>query len=469
MAVEVRPPDVAGQPLPAGRPVRRWLERGELFVERPPGRTTPLQVAWAVAAVVVATALGLARTGGPGPFDTLWAEDGSHFLADADNLSFVRALTTSFNGYWHAIPRLLASVAPLFPVRDGPAILSVEAALVTSVLALFVFVASRSYFAHPALRLLVSVPIVLATVGGGWVENNVATLQFPLLYGLFWLLLFVARTRWGRIAQGVAVVLIALTTALSVILVPLAIARVVRRRDRPSWLLLAGLSLGSMIEVACPVLGGTSRSGIGTPRFNPFWVLYEYAVKGVPSALFGENWMFARMDQGTCPAFVEGNPRLHTVLIIGAWVIIAGVVADAVRRRTGPAWSLALVSFAGSVVLFSASTMELGCPANRYFVAPALLLFTGLAALLRREPSAGVAARWGRPALLITGVTTLIAVVALANFRADDGRGDLSASWSAVVGTAATTCERSHAPTVRIVTQPRFGWSLRLDCSVLTR
>jgi hypothetical protein len=480
MAVQSGPRhEVVPQPLPTRRTLR-WLEDRELFVERPAGRLTPRRVALAGCAVAAATVLSLARTGGAGPLNTVWAEDGSHFLADAYEKSFLGALTTSFNGYWHTIPRLLASVAPLFPVTYGPAILSVEAAALTSVVALFVFVASRAYFTHPALRLLVSVPVVLATVGDGWVENNVATLQFPLLYGLFWLLLFVAQTNWGRIAQGVAVTLIALTSALAVLLVPLAIVRVVKRRDPSSWIMLAGLTIGSVIEVASPMLGGTSRSGIGTPRFNPLWGLYVYAVKGVPSAIFGENWLFVRVGQGICPPFYVGDRLVHNLLIVGAWLIIAAVFADAVRRRTGPAWGLAFVSFAGSALLFSASTMELGCPANRYFVAPALLLFAGLAALLRRErpdrTASGTgsgrlftAAQWGRPALLTLLITALIAVVCVANFRTDDGRGALSARWSTAVRTARATCERDHASTATIIMQPHFGWGMVLNCSVLTR
>jgi hypothetical protein len=481
MTVQSRPPEQAS---PA-RPALRWLADRELFTPRPPSRTTPRQVIFAVGAVIVATVLSLARTGGPGALNSVWAEDGQHFLADAYNLSFFQALTTSFNGYWHTIPRLLTSIVPLFPVKYGPAIISIEAAALTAGLALFVYIASRAYFAHPALRLLVAVPLVLATVGDGWVENNVATLQFPLLYGLFWLLLFVPRTRWGRIALGIAVALIALTSALTVVMVPLAIVRVVKRRDRLSWILLAGLTIGSLIELACPALGGTSRTGIGTPRLNPVWALYQYAVMGVPSAMFGENWMYGRMEPGVCPTFVVDHLWLHRLLIVGAWLIIAVVVADAVRRRTGPAWSLAAISFAGSALLFSASTMELGCPANRYFVAPALLLFTGLAALLRREPSTAAAGatprqrpalddaspaarpRWGRPAVLIVGMVALIAVVGVANFRTDDGRGRLSARWTTMVKTAHAVCLRDRAKAVTMIMQPPMRWSMTVDCSVL--
>src|SRR5262249_18893761 len=187
-------------------------------------------------------------TRGPGALNSIWAEDGQDFLTDAVNRSFVDAVSTPFNGYWHIGPRLLAEVAARFPIEWAPAVLSTEAALVTSVLALVVYLASGAYLRPPALRLLAAVPAALAPAGVGWVENNVATLQFPLLYGLFWVLLWVPNTVWGRLtATGVAL-FTAFSTPLAVIFVPLALTRLVLRRDWLAWALGGGLAAGVALQ-----------------------------------------------------------------------------------------------------------------------------------------------------------------------------------------------------------------------------
>src|SRR5262249_40996438 len=158
--------------------------------------------------------------------------------------------------------------------------LSTEAALVTSVLALVVYLASGAYLGHPALRLLAAVPAALAPAGVGWVENNVATLQFPLLYGLFWALLWVPNTTWGRLTGSGVVLFAGCSPRLAVVFAPLALTRLVLRRDWLAWALGGGLAAGITLQLGSVAAGWTDWARIGAPRYDdPLWALGDYLSK----------------------------------------------------------------------------------------------------------------------------------------------------------------------------------------------
>lgn len=448
----------------------RRLRGVEFFVQRDPTPLTRRQFVLGAAAVVLATALSLARTRGPGALNSIWAEDGRNFLADALNKSVVEALTTPFNGYWHMGPRLLAEVASRFPVEWAPGVLSTEAALVTSALALVVYLASGPYLSHPALRLLAAVPAALAPAGIGWVENNVATLQFPLLYGLFWALLWMPNTVWGRLTAIGVILLASFTTPLAIVFVPLALTRLVIRRDLHSLALGASLAAGVTMQFGGVALGWVTRAGVGTPRYDPVWAVGDYLSKLLPTAIFGEKWTFDRMEQGVCPVFVVTHTGEHWLVVVGSWLILAAVVIVGMRRCR-PAWTLAAVALAHSVALYSASVMTLGCAANRYFVAPSLLVLTAIAALLRpKTPDLdGAPAGHGAEGTLTTAAVvflTLAAVVCVANLRSDSPRST-SPRWSDLVQTARQQCLDEHRRSV-VITTTVPNWTMEVRCTALT-
>lgn len=463
------PPATAPAAARAQTPLKRlagWARNLELFTQRPPAPVTARKVAMAVVAVLLGTAASLARTRGPGALNSIWAEDGHDFLADAVNKTVVGAFKHPFNGYWHFGPRLLAEIASWFPIEWAPGVMSTEAALVTTVLGLIVYLASGAYFDHPALRLLAAVPVALAPAGVGWVENNVATLQFPLLYGLFWALLWVPSNWWGRLTAVGVVVFTAFSTPLAVLFVPLALVRLVIRRDLLGWALAAALASGVAMQYGGMASRGASRAGVGIPRYDPVWAVGEYLTKVVPTAIFGEKWTFDRMEQGVCPAFVVSHPQEHWILVAGSWLIGLALVFVAVRRGR-PAVALATVAMAYSVALYSASIMTLGCSANRYFVAPALLVLTAIAALLRPRASHG-SGDGTRARLAPTAVVflTLAAVVCVANLRSDSPRST-SPAWSGLVRTARQQCLTEHSSYILITTTVP-NWTMTLRCSALT-
>src|SRR5258705_1485059 len=139
-------------------------------------------LAWTFAAVVVGAAVGLLRVhGGAGVFQTIWAEDGTYFYSDALGRPGVGTIVRPLHGYFVVFERMLATPARYVPVKWGPALLSIEAAAVTALLAVIVYQASRAHLRSTIGRLVAAVPVVAAPVGENVLTtnaDNLATLQF---------------------------------------------------------------------------------------------------------------------------------------------------------------------------------------------------------------------------------------------------------------------------------------------------
>ena len=428
----------------------------------PAGPAEPARRSMLVAAVaiVAGAALSLVRTGGHGPFDSLWAEDGSGFVHDSLNLTTVDALTKGLNGYFVLLPRLLAEPVSLLPVERAPVVISVGAAVCTALFALTAYLASAGHLHSVVARLIVSLPVVATPVAGAVVANNVATLQFAALYAAFWTLVWVPTGRWTRaLALGVAV-LTGLSTILVLALVPLAVLRVLARRDRWSLVIGGAVCVTAVVQCLALLFGATSREGLSAPRLDPLWAVLEWVLWAVPYSVFGTTVLSGR----------SGAVRL--VLGLLAYAVLAAVVILALRRATRPALGLALMSAVTSAGILAAEVMGMGYPGTegsyltpekalmsteRYLLAPVLLLIVAVVALLRPDAAdAAPAARSGaaavRPPATRSPATrwpllaygALVVVVCATQFRPDAPRNH-TLSWSGVIAQARATCVATGA------------------------
>ena len=132
----------------------------------------------------------------------------------------------------HVVPRLLAEVALLLPIRDAAAAMALEAAIVVGLLALVVFRAAAGHIRSTAIRVILAASMVAAPVAQEEVLNNVANLHWYFLFASVWVLLWVPRSRWEVLVGALVLVLAALSDPLAVLLLPLAGARV-WARGRP--------------------------------------------------------------------------------------------------------------------------------------------------------------------------------------------------------------------------------------------
>jgi hypothetical protein len=220
---------------------------------------------------------------------------------------------------------------------------------------------------------------------------------------------------------------------------------------------------------------------------SPFWVLENYVTRVVPRAVFGELALGGPGTNG------EGHPiplrvrnmAVHDALIWEACAIVVAVVLIALARRTAPNWPLAIVGLVFSVLLFVGEIVDnLPIVQPRYVIAPALLLYTAIVAMLRPRGLAGEAPPAGGPdggpggdmpqaaaprglwpaAGAWTPVTVfalLLAVVVGFNFRVINNRSE-SPPWTAVVAAASQSCVR---PGMGDYEYRHAWWRLQIPCS----
>lgn len=445
---------------------------------------TRLKLIAAVAAVLLGTVVGLVRIRGAGAFNTIWAEDGNHFINDALNRSLLDALTKPINGYFLTLPRIIAEFAVRVPLEWAPAVVSLGAAGVTAIYALLVYIASGAHFSTVLPRLMVSVPVVVTHVSILTVPNNIATLQFASLYVMFWMLLWVPATRVGRVVAVMMTLLVGFTTILTVALLPLALLRLYAVRDRRSLTIFGATAIPIALQGLALTIGVSSREGLSHPRWDPIWAFLEYVLWAFPYSVLGERWLMppgigmnTRHDAGV-PTFDIAE---HNALLVLAWMITIGIIVVAARRITRPAWGLASVAIVCSVGVFSLELMAMGFPGDaylieeiyllgveRYLLAPGLMAVTALTALLRphagERPEGASAHPWP-----IVAYATLLVVVCTSGLRTDSPRS-MTRPWSEAVAETRAECETSggHQANLYYGAKVWYPWIV-VPCSKLIK
>jgi hypothetical protein len=409
----------------------------------------------ASAAVAVSMLVMLLRTPGTGALQSIWEEDSRNVLTDAYYMSGVRNLVTPISGYFVVISRMLGVFAGLFPVTWAAAVLSVTSALVNALLALLVYVASGAHVRHRLTRVLVAAPMLFAPVAENYLSeiyNRPVCVHFFMMYALFWTILWVPASGAGRAVAIATVGVCAMSTILAVGYVPLAILRVLVRRDRTGIAMLGLLLAGGLANYLAR-LAGLAPRGI-SPSLDALWATERYVTWGVPESVMGFRAMQA-----------EG--ALSYVVIIGAWAIVGAVVAVAVWRRVArPTWLLAATAGLTSAWLFAMMVLAQGSAQQRYLLPVEMLILAALALLL--TPSGEwVGRRWANTPLVVLGV--FIALIGAFNYRWSDTYRSHAPVWRDQVRQAAAECAANPAlDRVYVRSAPAPYWSyVTVPCSRL--
>jgi len=454
------------------------------------------QLIGGAAFLVVGAAISLGRTSGPGALNTTWIEDAGTFLQDALHKSVLTTLTTQLNGYYDVVPRAITAVAVLFPLQWVPGIMSACAALEYAMFGLIAYAASEPHLRSRWLRLLVAVPACVVPLGYTQANNDLATVQFIALYGTFWLMLWRPAAPAAKVGAPVIMLGITLSSILPIVFAPLAVARLVADRSRQAIALVSCWGAGLLVQWTVQLRGMSNRpTGWYT---SPTWILENYVMRVVPRSFFGELALGGPGTDGAgrpAPLRVP-DAAVHNALIVGAWAVLAVVVAIALFKVTDPHWPLALTAMAFSVIVFLGEIVDnLSVVQPRYVIAPALLLYTAVAAMLRprgvlRESSrvlpesngvlpesngvlpesngvlpgrrGGVpryrgAAAWASVAVF----AALLTVVCGFNYRVTNNRS-LSPPWTSVVAAARQSCQH---PDVTGYTYRYAWWQVDIPCS----
>src|SRR5205085_1969240 len=163
------------------------------------------------------------RPAAPPAWDSLWAEDGKIFLAQALSANFFDTLKTSYYGYIHTGPRLIAFVATWFPIADAPLVMSLLTAAVISLLAVYVFEASADWVASPLLRAVLALAVPFLPVTSREMAGTLSHLHWYLDYAAFWAVISMRRERTWLVASTAVVGLAVLSDPLAGVFLPLAI------------------------------------------------------------------------------------------------------------------------------------------------------------------------------------------------------------------------------------------------------
>lgn len=178
-------------------------------------RRTPAKVI--VLAVVIFFVLWLRRP------DSLlnaqfWAEDGSIFFRERVLIGFWGTIFRTYAGYSHLIPRLIAEVACLFPVRWRPLAFSLSALVIQSIAcSAFFWPCYRKIISSDSLRAVCCLAMAATIAGGQELMATVCNLQWYLAILSLLLLVAAGKEIWLTIIQ----VCIALTAPVTLLFTPM--------------------------------------------------------------------------------------------------------------------------------------------------------------------------------------------------------------------------------------------------------
>lgn len=446
--------------FPGGRSEADGRRSVALVLEGLPDRPESPAARLAGAVLLVASPLVvLLRLPGATALHSLWAEDGTLFLADAQHHSLGDSVVRGYGGYLHLPARLIAELATGVPIRWAPAVMSGLSAVVAGLVAWWVFWTSRHHVRSVPVRVLLALVVLVLPTAGGEVLANAANLHWFLLYGALWALLSPSRTTSDAVAGAVVVAAATTADALTLLLVPLALARAVVWRGwcREHVVTLAFVAGGALQALAVASISGTPS----TYPDDGAEVLRVLGARWVAAGTAGESTTYSLLD------------RFGWAVVAATAVLVAVAVLLAARGRPRRTRALAAALLGAGLVYAGAALLlrwddsmvpGLGPPGilgfgGRYFVVPQLCLVAALLCLFEpplpfRLPAVRVA----------TGALAVVLAISWArDFRAPNDRAD-GVAWGRAIEEARKGC--GTAATVPVEISPE-GWAVDVPCSLL--
>lgn len=429
---------------PCSKSAETWFSA--LF---PPGVSArrPRAIAVAVITIALLICLSLSRVAGAGALNTIWAEDGRVFYGDSLRMSPARALMTPYNGYLHFVPRLLAEISRCVPLNYLSAFFSVSGAFATSLLALFVWVASGPLLKRFTLRILVAAPIASTWVAQSELGNNAVDLQWYFLYAAFWAVVWNIGSRSGRVVAASIVFLSVASDPLTLLYFPLLLMRVRVLRQRRDWILIFGTMLGALYQGYGIVFMKSLSSRPIEKRYDPIWSAWGYVLNVLGRAFWS-------------------GPGHQAVSIVLACALAGVIFTFPSEARRHP---LAITAIAFSVALYGALTFNGGIIAGRYAAPSSALLIAGVAGVATAEASPvnkGVLMQRHLEKVLCVLVAACVGF-GFAWGPDAQSRGE-SRSWSGQLDQAEKECFNSDFSFAVLEIAPsNHGWSMNVPCELV--
>jgi hypothetical protein len=460
----LEPSPVGSAPAPvAGRRAGQVARRHRLALldnDQADSRAEAHRVFVAVAyvlALVAGSGVELLRQPGTPAWDTIWAEAGSIFYAQAKALPFWETFTKPYAGYMHAVPRIIAEVAVALPLRDAAAALAIAAAATVSALALIVFRLSADVVERKALRVALAATVLLLPAGGTETLNSVADLHWYLDYTAFWLILFRPKTWAGSALTAAGLALAVMSDPLVVLLTPMLVVQTVTARAWRERFVLVGFVTGGVFQLVAALSTPRGPTNQHTGLLHLLGQYSQRVLLSVFTGFRGERVLF-------------GGDRWFLVVL--AWLLVAGLLASTfVRDVRGRRVAVAALVSSLLFYLFplwydahaTAATNTLTALLwSRYIVAPTLLLAS--AVIISLDRGAPLRGRARPPSLKVwVPVLCVLAAVWLVDFRVVPNLRGQTVTWARQLSLAQQQCARAGTRSVAIKVAP--GMPMKLSCS----
>jgi hypothetical protein len=427
--------------------------------ERPNYVRWSLGGAGVLAALAGATLLELERERGVPVWNSLWAEDGRVFLTGALQ-DFTGTFFAQNGGYLHVVPRAIAGIAALFPIRDAAAGMAGGSAVVIALLAGFVYAASSAVLESRSARLGLAATVLLVPIPGHELLANTTNLHFYLLFACFWALLWQAETPFALGARCLVVIATALSDPISALFLPLALVAPAYRRSVRA-LVVSGLFLTGLVVQLAVMAGGARPERNWGFRLAALPDVFSLRVTG--GLLVGDRFLGDAWD------------AYGRVFAYGAFLAVALLVTVLLVRSDRRTIAFALIALAYAGLFFCVQLVGRGTggidpevhgsslDAARYVLVPFLLLTATIIALVdrghaRRLTSSGWA--WARRAALLWLAALLVVNYSVTNDRSRGPR------WDQELGQARGGCStlRPRSVQVLVAPSPPRVWFATVPC-----
>jgi hypothetical protein len=278
-----------------------------------------------------------------------FAEDGAVFFQDAFNFSIDRSLLLPHAGYQNLLPRMLAEVSFLFPIRYAPAFFNFSALIVASVSLCWI---ALPHFRHliPGDRLRMGLVLLF------WVMPNqeaLMKLSYVQWYVLLWMalvsLMRLPRSSVGRNLLALGCLIGFLTAPVAAVLLPVWALRAWSAPDRRDRLFgLAMLAVGTVMligNLATPYTGPAPLPDWTVPPLHVAHGIVNGIAYKVLCSLFGAHqaaWLAnlgwwavylvsAAVVGGLTAAYLRSSNNSRLLGLTLLWLIVASVSCFALR------------------------------------------------------------------------------------------------------------------------------------------
>jgi hypothetical protein len=411
------------------------------------------------------------------PLNSIWAEDGATWLADAIHRGFFDALTTPYDGYLQTSSRIMGTAVAALPIGLFAAGMAIGGAALVAGCAFLVWRASAGHVRDPVLRGMLAALVILLPIADVELLANVTNSIWFVLFVGFWVLLWRPATLTRAVLAAAVLLLAAISNIGVIALTPVWVLRFLAIRDRRDGVIVTAFGIGVALQLGLSAneLNMSGEAGTLQGSLTPHWdwaLIPAYLQRIAGGAVFGNN----------VTGFLWEN--LGIALEVLSAAILASLVVLAARGRSAAARLLVPLAIAISLGLFLGTGYQRwesggsqflwphGSFTNhfsRYMVVPLLLFLSAVFIEMGAPTSSALRATRTGPRRL-TGA--LIVSAALVSFNAADANLRGRPTWSAAVRAARSLCRRPNVSSVPVPVAPTVitgAFTLPLSCRALGR